>query len=238
LNESSPFRDLLAVAHRGWSAAFPENTLTAYRNALEAGADLVEMDLRLTADGVPVISHDPDLKRLAGCDLVIAETAWGALSQIRLSHGEGLLSLEAALDALPSDTAVFLDVKTGGAEIVGAARKVLSRGGRTGRTVLGLRHLDQVSLAGGLPVVGMMRCLKEAAAFRAEGAGALRIWEKDLDRPEAAALLASDADIWVTAGCTRPGEVPGYISPSRLRRLRGLGVAAVLTNDPALAKEI
>ncbi|MEJ2022314.1 MAG: hypothetical protein P8X43_09855, partial [Maritimibacter sp.] len=53
-------------------------------------------------------------------------------------------------------------------------------------------------------------------------------------RTEAAALLASDADIWVTAGCTRPGEAPGYISPSRLRRLRDLGVAAVLTNDPAM----
>ena len=51
----------LVVAHRGASAAEPENTLPAFEAAVEAGADVIELDVRLTADGVPVILHDPDV---------------------------------------------------------------------------------------------------------------------------------------------------------------------------------
>jgi glycerophosphoryl diester phosphodiesterase len=40
---------------------FPENTLPAFEGAITAGADVVELDVRLTADGVPVVLHDPDV---------------------------------------------------------------------------------------------------------------------------------------------------------------------------------
>ena len=51
----------LVVAHRGASIEAPENTLTAFQLAAEAGADAVELDVRLTADGVPVVLHDVDV---------------------------------------------------------------------------------------------------------------------------------------------------------------------------------
>lgn len=51
----------LIVAHRGASAREPENTLLAYESALRDGADVVELDVRLTADRVPVVLHDPDV---------------------------------------------------------------------------------------------------------------------------------------------------------------------------------
>lgn len=47
------------IAHRGASAAFLENTLAAFRGAAELGADAVEFDVRRTADGRPVVHHDP-----------------------------------------------------------------------------------------------------------------------------------------------------------------------------------
>lgn len=47
------------IAHRGASAAFPENTLAAFRGAVSLGADAAEFDVRRTADGRPVIHHDP-----------------------------------------------------------------------------------------------------------------------------------------------------------------------------------
>jgi glycerophosphoryl diester phosphodiesterase len=53
----------LIVAHRGSSATHPENTLQSFAAALEAGAHVVELDVRLTADGVPVVMHDPDVSR-------------------------------------------------------------------------------------------------------------------------------------------------------------------------------
>ena len=51
------------IAHRGYSARAPENTLAALRRALEVGADALEFDLHVTADGVPVLLHDEMLER-------------------------------------------------------------------------------------------------------------------------------------------------------------------------------
>ena len=52
----------LVVAHRGASTAHPPgNTLAAFAAAIELGADWVELDVHLTADGIPVVHHDPDL---------------------------------------------------------------------------------------------------------------------------------------------------------------------------------
>jgi glycerophosphoryl diester phosphodiesterase len=51
----------LVVAHRGASAEQPENTIAAFEAAARAGADAIEVDVRVTADGVPVVLHDPDV---------------------------------------------------------------------------------------------------------------------------------------------------------------------------------
>jgi glycerophosphoryl diester phosphodiesterase len=53
----------LVIAHRGDSQAAPENTLPAFESALRGGADVVELDYRETADGVPVVIHDESLDR-------------------------------------------------------------------------------------------------------------------------------------------------------------------------------
>ena len=56
----------LVVGHRGFSAIFPENTFAAFTSALNAGADMLEMDLHFTKDGKIVIMHDESLKRTCG----------------------------------------------------------------------------------------------------------------------------------------------------------------------------
>ena len=48
----------MVAGHRGDSANYPENTMAAFRAAIEAGADMIETDVRLTRDGVPVLIHD------------------------------------------------------------------------------------------------------------------------------------------------------------------------------------
>ena len=63
----------LVVAHRGYSAAAPENTLPALHAAVEAGADGVEIDLQITKDGVVVLFHDPELDRTTNCTGPISE---------------------------------------------------------------------------------------------------------------------------------------------------------------------
>lgn len=54
------------VAHRGFTAQYPENTLLAIRAAVEAGARYVEFDIQLSADQVPVLFHDRDMQRMCG----------------------------------------------------------------------------------------------------------------------------------------------------------------------------
>jgi glycerophosphoryl diester phosphodiesterase len=62
------------IGHRGAMAYAPENTLISFREARRRGATWVETDIKLTADGVPIVMHDASLKRTTGVDRLVAET--------------------------------------------------------------------------------------------------------------------------------------------------------------------
>jgi glycerophosphoryl diester phosphodiesterase len=62
------------IGHRGAMAYAPENTLASFREARRRGATWVEIDVKLTADGVPIVMHDASLKRTMGVDRLVAET--------------------------------------------------------------------------------------------------------------------------------------------------------------------
>ena len=61
------------IGHRGAMAYAPENTLASFREAKRRGARWVEIDVKLTADGVPIVMHDDSLKRTMGVDRLVAE---------------------------------------------------------------------------------------------------------------------------------------------------------------------
>lgn len=68
-------RKLLVAGHRGYSAKYPENTLLSVRKGIEAGVDMIEIDIALSKDGVPVLCHDDTLDRTTtGTGLVNAYT--------------------------------------------------------------------------------------------------------------------------------------------------------------------
>jgi glycerol-3-phosphate dehydrogenase len=77
--------NLYTVAHRGYAAKYPENTLLALREAIKVGAHLVELDVQLTSDLVPVMLHDDNLLRTTGVDRKIFD-----LSSTDLKSTEGL----------------------------------------------------------------------------------------------------------------------------------------------------
>lgn len=85
-----------AVAHRGDPYRFRENTLASLRSALDRGADAVEIDVRLTRDGVPVLLHDDTLKRLWEIDRPLS--ALTASQVMELTAG-GIPTLAEALSA-------------------------------------------------------------------------------------------------------------------------------------------
>lgn len=71
----------LAIAHRGWHDVHVENTLDAFQAAYDAGCDMVEFDVQLSRDGVPVIFHDDDGHRLAGRREMVHDLDWRELRE-------------------------------------------------------------------------------------------------------------------------------------------------------------
>lgn len=79
-------RALRLVAHRGYPAAFPENTLLGYQQAVVHGARYVETDVQCTRDGVPVLYHDATTRRLSGVDGSIAGRTFDELGALSAHH--------------------------------------------------------------------------------------------------------------------------------------------------------
>ncbi len=76
------------VAHRGRHDIHVENTLPAFRAAYASGCDMVEFDVQLSRDGIPVIFHDDDCRRLAGRLDRVFDLDWCELRELRLSTGK------------------------------------------------------------------------------------------------------------------------------------------------------
>jgi glycerophosphoryl diester phosphodiesterase len=72
----------LIIGHRGASTVAPENTLAAFQWAIDCGADGIEFDVRLSADGVPVVIHDANLKRTALVDSVVSKLTVRELQRV------------------------------------------------------------------------------------------------------------------------------------------------------------
>jgi glycerophosphoryl diester phosphodiesterase len=109
-------RRVLRIAHRGASAYAPENSLAAIRQAAALGADMVELDVQLSSDGVPVIIHDLDLSRINGSQASVARQSLAELKQLDLGEGERIPTLAEALEAcLAHELGPYLELKSGGA---------------------------------------------------------------------------------------------------------------------------
>jgi glycerophosphoryl diester phosphodiesterase len=88
----------VVIAHRGLSGLFPENTLLAFERALDAGAEMLELDVTLSRDGVPFVLHDAELDRTTdGSGLAALHTA----AQLRALDAGGWFSPEHRGQRLP-----------------------------------------------------------------------------------------------------------------------------------------
>ncbi|MEO8505276.1 MAG: glycerophosphodiester phosphodiesterase [Acidobacteriota bacterium] len=103
------------VGHRGAAGEAPENTLASLALALEQGADMIEIDVQLTADGGLVVFHDESLERLAGSDLRTESVDRAALAALRVGsfggQAIGIPGLGEAIAALPADCPLNIELK-------------------------------------------------------------------------------------------------------------------------------
>jgi len=80
---------IVVTAHRGWSAAYPENTLEAFQAAVQLGADILEFDLRGTKDGVPIVLHDATFERTANRPGAPADYSLSEIKTFEASYWQG-----------------------------------------------------------------------------------------------------------------------------------------------------
>ncbi len=74
------------IAHRGYANYFPENTLVAIAGALDSGAKYIETDIQLSKDGIPVLFHDRDMRRLCNTKGSIHEYTYNELQRFSVSY--------------------------------------------------------------------------------------------------------------------------------------------------------
>jgi len=112
------------IGHRGAPREYVENTIPSFARAIALGADAIELDVHVTADGIPVVHHDPTLGRgiepreLRGRALD-ALTA-GQIASVRLRHGASLPTLAEVLQAIGRRARVYVEIKSGAETAVAA----------------------------------------------------------------------------------------------------------------------
>ncbi|MBP1912018.1 glycerophosphodiester phosphodiesterase family protein [Thermococcus stetteri] len=101
----------LVLGHRGYSAKYPENTLLAFKKAIEAGADGVELDVWLTEDGEVVVIHDETVDRTSNGSGRVKEMTLEELKSLDFGSGERIPTLEEVFEALPEDAIINVELK-------------------------------------------------------------------------------------------------------------------------------
>ena len=215
----------LIYAHRGASAAHPENTLRAFRHALAIGVDGIELDVHATADGIPVVIHDRDVGRTTDGAGYVDEIPLARLQTFDAGDGERVPTLTEVLELVGD--AAHLDVEIKGTGIEGAVLQVLAEypavrwaiSSFAWDTLRTVRQLDPVAELWPLaehvgddvftiateltsPAVSLF-----TGAYSAENAAKLR-----------------DAGLRIVAWTVN--------DPQEARRVAGLGAFALCTDDP------
>ena len=216
------------VAHRGYSAVAPENTLAAVQAALDAGADGIEWDLQIAACGTPVLFHDDTLDRTTDASGPVAHRTAEELSTLDAGgwfgeafSGEPVPTFQEALARVgPASVRLFPEVK-GPARVEGldALIQPVLRAGAEDRTTFISAEWDMLEALG-------------------DRSPALRLGYV-VDRPERMAEAAERA-------LARPGSLldPDYrillSDPNLVREVRSLGLplATWTVNDPNEAERL
>ena len=238
------------LAHRGMpgpaSVDGPvENTLPAVHACLGAGADGVEVDLRLSCDGVLVVCHDPTLRRLTGSRLAVADTRWDVLRASCARRGVALARAEDLLVALDGRPAVLEVKQPPPGRVTQTADALVATLGALGDAGVAV---DVTVSSFALGVVQAVRAVAPPAlgvrtALLGEvGDRPTRLVRQALDNgldevhPQVGAVLAEPAAV-DTAHALGVTVVPWTVNRGRaLRRLAALGVDAVITDVPAAAR--
>ncbi len=241
----------LIIGHRGASRSAPENTMAAFRLALEAGADGVEFDVRLTRDGIPVIIHDDDLRRTGGTPSRVADLTLHELQAIDVGRwfpsnkfiGEQVPTLHQLFELFDSnDFLLYLEMKCDTTEqdrLAQVCAQVINSSSLKHRVIV-----ESFDLAGIAKIKAIDPTIKTAALFEPSLANlplitsGQRLVERALavgaDEIALHHRLANDRMVEASRVAGLAVVVWTVDNPSWIARANSTGVTALITNDPAL----
>jgi glycerophosphoryl diester phosphodiesterase len=226
----------LVVAHRGASVEQPENTIPAFEAAIEAGADAVEFDVRMTADGHAVVMHDAEVSRTTD--------GTGLVSEMTLEDIRGLAvpTLRETLECLAGRAAADIEIKN----LPGEPDFTPDREAAVEAT---LAALDSVGFAGQVIISSFNPAsIAQSRSLRPDVPTGL-LTEYEVGAEEALTRARVHGHPWVLPFVLKVLEAgDGFADrvhaggallgvwiaddPETARRLFELGVDAVATNDP------
>lgn len=217
----------LILGHRGAPREAPENTMRAFRLALEQGADGIELDVQASADGVPVILHDDSLERTTDRRGDVSLLSWDEISAAR-AGGEPVPRLE-EVAAWAAATGAFLNVEIKRPGIEATALGAIEAAGHTGSTLFSSFHVESVAEVRRLAPEAACWLLTEhwrpdtLALAQELGVGGVCLHDPLATKDVVSALRAA-----------RLGAVVWTVDkPGRIRALLRAGVQGIITNHPA-----
>lgn len=235
---------MLLLGHRGAAdIAHPENTVAAVERALRAGADGVEVDVRLTRDGHLVCLHDPSLRRVAGVQRDVAAMSAAEVAEVRLPGGHALPTLEDLVEAA-GDARLVIEMKTKvwparlRAATAAALGDGLRRLGVTWRSDVVVSSFDRYALG----AVRRVSSVRTAVLSRPSvPAGTAVRWALDGGHDEAHPHVRSL--LFAPPSLVRDAHALGLAvtawtvdRPGDLRELADRGVDAAICDDPGAAR--
>jgi glycerophosphoryl diester phosphodiesterase len=227
----------IPFAHRGGASDAPENTMPAFEYAVGLGYRYLETDVQVTADGVLVAFHDDDLQRTCGRPMRISELPWSEVQTALVDGRAPIPLLEDLLGSFP-EARINIDCKTDAA--VPALVSVLQRTRALDRVLVGSfsdRRLHRIR--------GLLGP-RLATSLGPRGVAALRF-----GRPRSAAAHAAQVPVkqgritivehGFVARAHRLGmqvHVWTIDDPAEMHRLLDLGVDGIMTDKPAVLREV
>ena len=233
----------LAFAHRGGAAVGDENTAAAFARSVALGYRYVETDTHATRDGVAVVFHDPDLRRMTGDRRRIRDVTWADLASLRVNGDAAVPRLDDVLDAWPQ---VRFNVDVKAAPAITPTVEAVRRTGAADRVLLASfsdARLARLRREAG-PAVATSMGVREVAALwaRARLGRAFRV----PDGVVAAQVPARQGGVRVVtprfvSHAHRLGlqvHVWTIDDPTEMRELLDLGVDGIMTDRIEVLREV
>jgi glycerophosphoryl diester phosphodiesterase len=227
----------LILGHRGASADAPENTLAAFRLAMEQQADGVELDVQRCATGEVVVIHDEDTQRVSGVDLPVADAPLSALRALDVGawrgeafRGERIPLLSEVLEGLPG-AIVNVELKGRDLGLAAAAARVLRQAGAVHRVLVSSFHPRLLAaFRTAAPEISRGLLLEGDRLWRLRAALGLRLGRPAAIHPAASLVTEARARRWRERGLTV--NVWTVDTAGEAGRLAALGAGAIITNVP------